>query len=239
MTVAAAVAIFALFQWLGSALGSDRGQFGLLIAPIIVMATAMCDRLIAPAPWREVFGRLGLGRPAARGLVAAAAIAFALSAVVPLYGRLTHGRVDMYPGWIWLLPGLFAQAGIAEETLFRGFLYRRYRHGRTFAAAVAASAVPFALAHVPLFFLMAPQIAVAALALSLISTAPFAQAFEIGGRSIWPPAILHFVMQGGIKVMTLAGGESAAALPSVWMSACAIVPYGLFFLSRHEANRVS
>src|SRR5690349_12102190 len=125
MTAVAAIAIFALFQWLGSALASDRGQAGLLIAPIIVGATAICDRLISPAPWREVFARLGFVRPSARGLFAVIAVGVALVVFIPIYGHFTHGQLVMYPGWIWLVPGLVAQAGIAEETLFRGFLYRR------------------------------------------------------------------------------------------------------------------
>ena len=72
-------------------------------------------------------------------------LALLLIAVVPIYGRFTHGRLAMYPGWIWLLPGLFAQAGIAEETLFRGFLFRRFREGRTFGQAVVLSSVPYVL----------------------------------------------------------------------------------------------
>jgi len=37
----------------------------------------------------------------------------------------------MYPGaWLWLLPGLLAQAGSAEEVLFRGYLFGRLHRGR-------------------------------------------------------------------------------------------------------------
>lgn len=232
MTVAAAIAIFALFQYLGGALGSDRGQFGLLIAPIIVLATALVDRLIAPAPWREVFARLGLFRPVRRGVIAAVIIGAILLIVVPIYGHFTRGRIAMYPEWLWLLPGLFAQGGIAEETLFRGFLYRRFRIGRSFSAAVWLSSIPFVAAHLVLFLTMPAIFAAAAVALALIVSFPLAHAFEIGGRTIWAAAILHATMQGGIRVMTLTGDAWAAGLPFAWMIACAIVPWAVFFVSR-------
>jgi membrane protease YdiL (CAAX protease family) len=38
----------------------------------------------------------------------------------------------MYPGWTLLVGGLFAQAGIAEEVLFRVYLFRHIREGRAF-----------------------------------------------------------------------------------------------------------
>ena len=40
--------------------------------------------------------------------------------------------MSFFPGWWWLLPGLFAQGGIAQEVLFRGYLFGRIRRGRSF-----------------------------------------------------------------------------------------------------------
>ena len=83
--------------------------------------------------------------------------------------------------------------------------------------------------HVVLFFSMPWPIALAALALSIAVTQPLAYLFELGGRTIWAPAILHVVMQGAIKVVQLPPDEGAG-LPIIWMAACAAVSYVVFFV---------
>ena len=52
------------------------------------------------------------------------------------------------------LPGLFAQAGIAEELLFRGYLFGHLREGRSFWRAALLSMPPFLAVHLLLFFQM-------------------------------------------------------------------------------------
>ena len=63
--------------------------------------------------------------------------------VALLFVRARGMTPAFYPGWISLLPGLFAQAGIAEEVLFRGYLFGHMRVGRTFWRAAAVSMLPF------------------------------------------------------------------------------------------------
>ena len=71
-----------------------------------------------------------------------------------LFVRARGMTPAFYPGWISLLPGLFAQAGIAEEVLFRGYLFGHVRVGRTFWRAAAVSMLPFVSVHLILFFSM-------------------------------------------------------------------------------------
>lgn len=138
--------------------------------------------------------------------------------------------IALRAGWAWLLPGLFARAGLAEEVLFRGCLFRRVRAGRSFWRAVALASLPFVAVHLVLFLTMPWPVAVAAVLLSAILSAPLAYLFELGGGTVWAPALVHFVIQGAIKVVTPQG--SAALLPLAWMAASAVLPFLVIFVPR-------
>jgi membrane protease YdiL (CAAX protease family) len=112
--------------------------------------------------------------------------------------------------------------------LFRGYLFGRLRQGRTFWHAATLAAVPFVAVHMILFATMPWPIALAAVVLSLILSFPLARLFEVGGNTIWAPALLHFTVQGAIKVVELPGD---AGLPLMWMAASAMAPYLVFLLA--------
>ena len=221
--------VFILFQSAALALGSDRGQSGVLVAALVVTALVAVEWALFGRRPREALGCLGFGRPAAVGLGAALTVCLLLLAVIPVYAALRGASVAFYPGWQWLLPGLFAQAGIAEEALFRGYLFGRLRRGRSFWRAVALAMAPFVLVHLILFMTMPWPVALAAVLLSVVMSFPLAYLFELGGNTIWPPALLHFTVQGAIKVMEVPG---EAALPLVWMAACAAFPFLVFLVRR-------
>lgn len=90
-------------------------------------------------------------------------ISLALLLVLPAYAWAVGGRLEMYPRWAWLVPGLFAQAGVAEEILFRGYLFRHLRRGRTFWRAALLAAAPFILVHLLLFVTLPWPLALATL----------------------------------------------------------------------------
>ncbi len=223
--------IFALFQWLATALGSTRGEWGLLIGAVVVLACIAAERVLFGRRSPDAARALGLGRPASRGLVAAIVVSALMLLVIPLHAAVLGGRMEMYPGWAPLLPGLFAQAGIAEETLFRGYLFRHLRDGRSFWRAAALATIPFVAVHLVMFATQPWIIAAASLALAAIIALPLAHLFEIGGRTIWAPAILHFVVQGAIKVIVVPG-DPGATLPLAWMAAAALVPFVVFLVPR-------
>jgi membrane protease YdiL (CAAX protease family) len=223
--------IYALFHWLATALGSTRGESGILIGAVIVIACIVAERLLFGERTVPAARSLGLGRPATRGLVAATGVSVLMLLVIPLFAVANGARMEMYPGWALLVPGLFAQAGIAEETLFRGYLFRRMRVGRTFWRAAALATIPFVAVHLVIFLTQPWMIAAASVALAAIIALPLAHLFEIGGRTIWAPAIVHFVVQGAIKVVVIPG-EAGATLPLVWMAAAAVIPFGVLVVRR-------
>lgn len=225
------VAIYALFQWSAARLGSDRGQAGLVVAGIVVSATLFVELLWSGRSITATLRAVGLGQPRWQGLVIAAGVCGLLLLVVPTVALATGSVVTTTEGWPWLLPGLFAQAGVAEETLFRGYLFGHLRIGRTFWRAAVLSMLPFVGVHLVLFGTLPFWIALAALVLSVVTSFPMAHLFELGGATIWPPALLHFVVQGTVKLLVVSG-DAAEAFPLVWMMASAALPLSVCLLPR-------
>jgi membrane protease YdiL (CAAX protease family) len=218
------IVVFALFHSSALALSSDRGQAGLVVAALAVAATLAVERVCFGLPLPAATRSVGLGRPNRIGMTASIGVSVLLLASVPLFARATGSSVTFLPDAIGLLPGLFAQAGIAEEVLFRGYLFGHLRRGRTFWRAAVLSTVPFVGVHLLLFATMPWPVALAALMLSVATSFPLARLFELGGFTIWAPAILHFVIQATVKVLAVGGSDAAGLFPFVWMAASAAVP---------------
>ncbi len=216
-------AVFVLFQWLASALGSDRGQAGLIVGAVVVVATVAVERTWLASTLRGAIRALGLQTPTGSSLLASGVISGVLLLVVPIYVAMTGARWTMDPQWLERVPGLFAQAGIAEEVLFRGYLFGHVRRGRAFWRAASLSMLPFVAVHLLMFFTMPWPIAVASLLLAVVISFPLAHLYELGNGTIWAPALLHTIVQGTVKSIQF-GGDSAATFPLVWIAASALIP---------------
>jgi membrane protease YdiL (CAAX protease family) len=223
--------VFGLFQYLGTALGSDRGQDGVLIAGVIVGALVAIEWLVFGRSLRQAASALGLGLPRPRGLVASVGVSAALLLVAPATAWWAGTAVAVVPQTERHVLGLFMQAGVAEEALFRGYLFNHVRRRRSFWAAAWLSMVPFALVHLWLFATMPASLAAAALLLSCVVALPLAHLFEVGGSTIGPPALVHFVVQAGAKLIAF-GDAPALPWPLVWMAASAMVPWTAFWWGR-------
>ena len=228
--------VFGVFQYLGTAFGSDRGQAGILIAGVIVGALLAVEWLLFGRSLSQAASALGLGRPQPRGLVASLVVCAALLCVAPIAAWWADTAVRAVPHAERQVLGLFMQAGVAEEALFRGYLFNHLRRGRSFWAAAWLSMAPFALVHLWLFATMPAVVAAAALLLSCVVALPFAHLFEVGGGTIWPPALVHFVVQGGAKLIAF-DHEPPLPWPLVWMAASAIVPWTAFGWRRDRPAR--
>lgn len=87
---------------------------------------------------RGVPSKLAAGAPALglrlgwRALGVALLITVLQLAAYPLITWLTGYRWVLPPNWPWTMVGIFALHGVAEEVLYRSYLFGRLRHGRTF-----------------------------------------------------------------------------------------------------------
>jgi membrane protease YdiL (CAAX protease family) len=223
---AGVIAIFVLLHGSALALGSLRGESGVAVGALVVLASLLAQQALAHQPVRAAVGAIGLSRPTRRSLWAAAGVGVILLAVIPAYALATGAQPTMYRGWMWLLPGLFAQGGIAEEVLFRGYLFGNLRRRHAFWRAAMLSAGPFVAAHLLLFATMSWPLALASTLLALVASFPLAHLFEVGGFTIWAPALVHFIMQGAVKVVDMSGAPPS--YPLAWVLACALVPWLAF-----------
>ena len=228
------VAAYALFQFAANAFVSDRGQAGILIALLVVAALILVEVSLFATSLRAAPRILGLGIPASTGMAAATFLGAALFALIPAFAFLSQIKLAMMSGWALMLPGLFAQAGIAEETLFRGYLFGRLRRGRKFWSAAFLSSLPFTMAHMVLFLVLPWPLALASVLLAVATSFPLAHLFVIGGNTIWAPAVLHFVVQGGLKIVSVPEAQ-ASTLALIWFGGAALLPYLAFLVPRpHE-----
>ena len=233
--VLSVAAIFLLLHSSAAALGSLRGEAGIAVGILVVAACLIAQRVLWGMSMPVAARALGLGRPAERSLGVAAGVSAILLFTLPVFAIATGVQATMYPGWLLLLPGLFAQGGVAEEVLFRGYLFGTIRRRHPFWRAALLSAGPFVAAHLLLFVTMSWPVAFAATALAFVTSFPLAHLFELGGRTIWAPAIVHFTMQGAVKVVEMSGSPTGYAM--TWMAACAVVPW-LVFVIRVPGMRV-
>jgi membrane protease YdiL (CAAX protease family) len=223
----ATVALFLAFDGMAARLGSTRGEQGVLVAAVVLALILGTERLLTGAPLGSMLRALGFGRPAPRALAIAVGLSLLLLAFFPVFAAVTNTPLTVRSDWLVLGIGLLAQAGIAEETLFRGFLYRHFRAGRTFWRAATLAAMPFVAAHLFLFLTLDFVVALAAVLVSVSLTFPLARLFDLAGGAIWPGAIVHAVIQGAIKLVEPASGD-ALPLSMAWMAASAVVPWVVF-----------
>ncbi|MHC1561406.1 CPBP family intramembrane glutamic endopeptidase [Actinomycetospora sp. C-140] len=179
--------LWAVLQAAASLDPSARG--GLLVLAVVLIAAVVVER-VQHGPGGAL-RRLGLGRPGARALVVAAVVAGLVLLVYPLTGVVTGTPVALRADWVWVLVGLFALHGVAEEVVWRGYAFRRLRVGRSFPAAVAWTMPLLAATHVPILVTSGPAVGLGAMAVAATTTVPFAYLFETGRGTVWAPALVH------------------------------------------------
>lgn len=148
-----------------------------------------------------------------------------------LFAVSTGSSLELYPNWQWLAIGIFCQAGIAEETLFRGYLFGHMRQRHTFWKAAGFAAIPFVLVHLILFFQFPWSLAGASILLSIAISFPLSKLYEMNGKTIWAPAIVHFATQAIAKLI-VPSGENAWLYPFFVIAASAVVPLLVFALPK-------
>lgn len=164
------------------------GRLGLPIVAAVLLVALVVERVLYRQSPADGFRALGFGRPTGRSLAVVTAVCVPVL-VVPW---LLVGAVPtMRPGWPWLLLGIFAFHGLAEELVWRGYAYRRLREGRSFGRAVLLTMPLVAVAHVPVLVRSGVAVGLAALAVAAVTSIPFAHLWEMGRGTIWAPALLH------------------------------------------------
>ena len=85
---------------------------------------------------RSILVGLGWGRPDGAVLGISIAVSAALLASMPVIFGLAGTELVVPDNWPGLALSIFLLNGVAEETIYRGYLFRRLRAGRSFGRAV-------------------------------------------------------------------------------------------------------
>jgi membrane protease YdiL (CAAX protease family) len=208
------------------------GRLGLPILAAVLLVALVVERVLHRCSPAEALRALGLGRPTGRSL----AVAVAVCVPVLVLPWLLVGAVPVLrPGWPWLLVGVFAFHGLAEELVWRGYAYRRLREGRSFGRAVVLTMPLVALAHVPVLVDSGVAVGLAALTVAAVTSVPFAHLWEMGRSTIWAPALLHTAIDA-FKLMII---PAAATLTfSLVLAAVSILVPLLVLLVRRDRDEV-
>jgi membrane protease YdiL (CAAX protease family) len=162
-------------------------------------------------------------------------VSLALLAYFPIVTLVTGQALALRDGWLWIALGVLLQGGVAEELLWRGYLFRHLRATRPFWRAAALAMIFMVAQHTLLLWQLPLPIALAALVVALFSSFPFAHLFEVSGNTVWAPALLHCVIQGALKVIVVPD-TYFLQVQLGWMAVSVVLPY-LAFLVRRAATR--
>jgi membrane protease YdiL (CAAX protease family) len=186
------ILLFALFYGLGLFTSNlDWTWARILICLATVSGVTIAWSLFRKTSLSKSFREVGFGVPNWRVVGIAVVISALMLSFFPLYASLANVNLPLQNNWLWILIGLITGVGIAEETLFRGYVFNFFRMERTFWKAATISMILFGAMHLLLLLWQPLPIAIAAIILAIIAAYPTAYLFESGNRTIWPSAILH------------------------------------------------
>lgn len=206
------------------------GKLGLVILAVTLSAAALIEVFVYRTPTPHLPRLLGFGRPRGRALVVAGGVSAVILGVFPLFTLLTGQSLALRSSWPWLLIGIFAFHGLAEELTWRGYGFRRLRAGRSFWRATLWTMPLVAAAHIPVIAGNGPLIGAGAMLVAAVTALPLAYLYENGGRTIWPPALVHTAIDS-FKLVVVTG-PAAATFSLLIIAVSLVVPLVVFAFPR-------
>jgi membrane protease YdiL (CAAX protease family) len=217
--------------------GSLRGEAGLAICVLVIVAALAAERVLFGVPPRRAVNLLGLTRPPAGGLLPVLLVCVPLVAYYPVLGMVTGSAAVLRDGWIVTAIGVFLQGGIAEEVIWRGFLFRHLWAGRDFWTAHTLTMGYMLAAHAVLFWSLDPLFAAAAIVITAAIVFPMCRVFELDRGAIWSVALLHAVVQGMPKLFEVpAEMAEVGSLAIVGWAVLTLVPLLVFAFWKNPSS---
>jgi membrane protease YdiL (CAAX protease family) len=166
--------------------------WAVLVAAAVMLGLAVViERLLFKYAPSQALRQLGYGRPGWRAVVVALILSGVMLLFFPVLSFVSGARLSLKSDWLWILAGIIAFNGLAEETLFRGYAFGNLRRVNSFLRAGFLSLILFAAAHLFLFAANPFAIALAGTLVAVSSAYPLAYLFERGRSTVWAPAIWH------------------------------------------------
>jgi membrane protease YdiL (CAAX protease family) len=208
------------------------------VALVAVVAIEIGTSRTAP---RQALSGLGFGRPAGRTLAVAALISVLFLVLLPLISWVTGAGFALTDDWPLVALGVLAMNGVAEEALYRGYLFRHLRRERSFRRAVALGMLVHAASHLPILATAGVAVWAAASVVALATFPPLGYLFERGRNTLWAPALVHAAIDALKLVITAETMASEGGLMAtfVWMGLAVVLPYLAFGLLRGSGAALS
>lgn len=228
--------LYGVFELMAKLTGDTTLPRNALLITICVLAAAVVAELVFfKSKFSELVKVLGLGKPDAKAIIASLVITLSLFLCYPLITLITGYNFIIPDNWLMLAIGVFALHGTAEEVLYRGFLFRCLREGRSFWKAAWIAVILFSVAHIPILINQGLLVGGMAVSLAIVSSFPFSYLYEKGNNTVWAPAIVHAAIDTVIPI--LAAGqmdEKATMAVTLWMAASMVIPYISFLILRKK-----
>ena len=203
----------------------------LLISACVLLMAILVEICVFRSRFNDLTRLLGFGKPHVKAIAAALIISLLMFLCYPAITAITGYQFRLPADWLWLAIGVFIFHGIAEEVLYRAFLFRRLREDRSFWKAAWLAVIFFTAAHIPIIINMGLIVGGMAVMLAVVSSFPFSFMYEKGGNTIWAPAIVHAAIDTIIPILAAGGmNEQSTMAVSLWMAAAMIIPYTAFLI---------
>jgi len=224
-TLAGYFVIYAALELAGRAVDSWGLAAGKSAAAMVGLAAACLVQALLSRERdpKRVLLSLGFGWPDTRVLFTSAVVGAALLATMPLIVAATGGTFVLPDNWPALALGILLLNGIAEETVFRGFLFHRLRTLYTFRRSVVLGTLLAAAAHVPIVASAGLLVGGLAILVAALTFLAFAMLFERSRNTIWAPAVVHFAADCIIPLGAL--GLVTPVAVACWMIAQVVACY--------------
>jgi membrane protease YdiL (CAAX protease family) len=203
MTRTFVLGFIVLWAALASMSSADpTARWGPAVLVVVIGASLGVSCGLYRLPLREAVSALGLGRPARRSLAVSGAVSALVLLVWPVTGALSGTSITLRPDWPVVLVGVLTLHGLAEEMVWRGYVFRLLAQDRSFWRAVCASMPLIACTHIPILLTSGPAVGVGAMCVAAVTSIAFSRLYVMGGNTLWAPGLLHAAIDS-FKVVAL------------------------------------
>ena len=213
----------------------------LVLSVVIPLAMAMVpvalERFVFGHTWSGALDALGVTRWHRGGFPAALLYLVPLIAFFPVFAAVTGQTLGIQANSLGLIAGTILNNGINEETMMRGFVYRRLRDGRTFWRAAALSTVYFAAYHVPLIFSSGALIGTIGVMIAIPIGLLTAYVYERGDRTVWASALVHAGTNAPVFLFTV-GTSPQPIASSLYMCTSIVIATAIVVVAGRRLRRV-
>jgi membrane protease YdiL (CAAX protease family) len=231
-------AIYAVLEILAWLLGDTINPLNaVIITTGVVIAAFLTEVYLLKNKISDYAEFLGIGKPALSSILTALGITAVLFVCYPVITLVTGYKFIIPGNWFMLAVGVFALHGIAEEILYRRFLFGNLRKKFSFWKAAWIAVIFFTAAHVPIIISQGIFVGGTAVLLAIASSFPLSLLYEKGGNTIWAPAIVHAAIDTVIPILSQSSMDSGAQQAvMIWMCASMIIPYVSFIIFKQRKH---